>query len=913
MAGTGSQTIPEGLGHPYRHVPLTPYSSFIVDDVLWLAEDAFKTPTEQWLMKDICLKFIEKSLSAYDLESLPVALQTISSMGPQVIRPWIVHPGFDLMVRIFSDTKLRALLGDFLAFGVEKLEKGSIKTVFFQSCMRRVARIVHRVLDVQSFFLDMLVPTLQSFDFSPLLASNFAPGQLSALDRHLLFNHLLVERIALLVIIPDQELQLLSIRILGMLALSPHFTVMDQQASRMARRLNRLAVIIQNSEDSIRINDGLAALLGTGSAESDDVHELELRIGAGAPDPDDVSASSTNPFSIDDDLAAALTHTIRLEIIDLFLKNTERGRPAPNIAHLLLGFDVAASSKNEMTIQDPSAINSTRSCFHVMTEMLSDGIPFLDAAQRRREEKERGNLYGTVLYLKAPLLAEKCHKLLYQLCSHELTSKPASRYLRTREDYFARNLAALPVRAPEVLTEAEGLVNYADGVSVDSNCRSLTSFLRMRSWLLESVALELHLLTDDRQFPRASRLLDILYGTINRETPAAEREDDDAMNDEFFASGSGGGSALTLFAPGQSQIRTLEIFQSFDLVWQETNISASEVPLIFFTGLDYTSCLRIAESGAEIIDREALITLLSHIRASKQDKETLTPEAQNQLAKEMRFLLESCVKENNRREIEHAKAVGFESWRRVVNTSLAKCFDRLPQDSREGLLFDILQEIPPVIRRPTTAVPSAVVLSEVMVMLITKLREDRSQRILLQTLTEDDPTTGVGVTSVPEDRFHALLRSLLESVLTPGMPEVVRGNLYASVINHLQLVHTITAARKQSHPLDDDEDERQESLFGSKSMEVQRFPSLETGCVNIINSLAERVMPVLCRDSIDGSEVWKTVSFTLLETLVRLSRIQRQHRSLHLLARGGYLNNFAVGLKEADEELQSLLTPDPGM
>jgi nuclear pore complex protein Nup205 len=416
----------------------------------------------------------------------------------------------------------------------------------------------------------------------------------------------------------------------------------------------------------------------------------------------------------------------------------------------------------------------------------------------------------------------------------------------------------------------------------------------MRSWLLESIALELHILTDERQFPRAGRLLDILFTSIDSNLESLE----DDVDDQFF------GGAVQAFAPGQSLMRVLEIFQSFDLTWQESGNYKEDVQLIFFASLDYSSCLRLAESGAEIIDRDALVNLLSSIRRSNPDLGSLATDAQAQLAAEMRYLLESCVKENNRREIEYAKSMGFEAWRQVVNVSLTKCFDRIPPESREGILFDLLQEVPPVLRKSTLGVSSTVILSEVTVMLITKLREDRSQRILLQSLA-DDPNSAA--TSLPEDRFHSILKSLLESVLSPGMPEVVRGNLYASIINNLQLVQTVANAKKQTTLLDDDVEE--EPLFGT-SKEIQRY-SLEIGSINIINSLAERLIPAVCRDAVDGSEVWKTVAFTLLDSLVRLSRIQRQHKVLHLLAKGGYLSSFSVGLKEADEELQSVTVPDP--
>jgi hypothetical protein len=77
---------------------------------------------------------------------------------------------------------------------------------------------------------------------------------------------------------------------------------------------------------------------------------------------------------------------------------------------------------------------------------------------------------------------------------------------------------------------------------------------------------------------------------------------------------------------------------------------------------------------------------------------------------------------------------------------------------------------------------TAVLLSEAILSTITGLREDRRHQIMLQSAGDVD--TG----SLPKVCLFGLLRSLLERVLDNNRSELVRGNLYACLINYLHLV-----------------------------------------------------------------------------------------------------------------------------
>ena len=50
----------------------------------------------------------------------------------------------------------------------------------------------------------------------------------------------------------------------------------------------------------------------------------------------------------------------------------------------------------------------------------------------------------------------------------------------------------------------------------------------------------------------------------------------------------------------------------------------------------------------------------------------------------------------------------------------------------------------------------------------------------------------------------------------------------------------------------------------------------------------------------------------LLDALVQLSGLEKQHGFLAALTRHGILSNFVRGVKESDSRLLSVLKPDPG-
>ncbi len=286
---------------------------------------------------------------------------------------------------------------------------------------------------------------------------------------------------------------------------------------------------------------------------------------------------------------------------------------------------------------------------------------------------------------------------------------------------------------------------YGDGARVATTCGTLKSFLKLRAWVLNLVSLELHVLTNKGQHQRVKELLDLLLGT----TDSYHEPEGDWEQDAF----------RPFNDVGQSRIRIIELFQSLEFEWFDS-VSVAAIDLQFYKSLNLQSCIRADDDGCEVVDRTSLFELLSNARRTLLRQGQVASVAHStQLDGETKYILESCVVENNRREVQFALSTGHESWKKLVEVVLTKCFNHVPQDQRESILLDLLHVLPPSLALPSLLESSAVLLSEVLLLLVTKLREERHRLALLSSgdLSE--------TAALPIERMTLLLRQMVECIL----------------------------------------------------------------------------------------------------------------------------------------------------
>ncbi|KAI6038837.1 nucleoporin Nup186/Nup192/Nup205 [Pisolithus marmoratus] len=871
-------TIPDNLGQPYRVPGIGPYVSFVVDNVFAnIPRREYLHRPECWQMNDLCLKFVERALASWDVESL-VRLGEEGVLRRENVVPLLHHPGYDVISRLLTNSPLQASILSYIVDGVEGFEKDlTEEEPGLRNTIVRVLRIAKRVLEVQDIFLDVLLPILGELDGGPLAASVQPRSYYTRFDQALAYGSQYIPALATYVLYPAySELVLLAVKIITQLTRTlPVHTMLN---------------LIERSSESERILSGFRQLLETDSLDDVETAEAyaEQVTGAGAPDKE---------------TQESLDQAVRSSVLNLLAQNTVPDRPYPNIAHFLL----FGGSGDGYQIQDPHALGAHRTCSHVILDLVNAGVPSVGS---RGRDRERTILAPTEpLFTVLPALAEKCYWIIHNLCMHPRTSDRTMRYLRTHEDFFVRHLAAIPSKVPMASVEPLIEVLYNDGARVLTNVPTIRAFTGLRSRILDLAALELHVLTNRGHLKGVLNILQILYGTESlRDDMDAEWED---------------GMMQPFKEIGQSQLRIIEFVQSLSFDWSDS-LAVHPVDLDLLASLNLHSCIRLDAAGCEVVDRSALLSLLTTASRSLHAQGRIaTAVLAEKLNLETTYILESCAIENHRREITHAIANGYESWRRLLDMTLMKCFNRLPHDRRENMLFDLLHVLPALIRSDIQE-RTAILLSEAILTVITKLREDRNYQIMLQS-AGGDPKAG----SLPEERLYALLRNILECTLDNDRSELVRGNLYACLVNYLHLVagddrspraepsSEVVSRRSMSLSLsvvstrEDLSFSENQSARSNTPTPASLISNLEGGSLSVMKSVTERLVATISRDAMDGTEVWKTVAFTLLDSLVNLCRAEKSRTLLTTLVRYGYLSSFVRGLKETEMQLQHVLKPDP--
>ena len=681
----------------------------------------------------------------------------------------------------------------------------------------------------------------------------------------MLYKSRVVVRIAVLVnTLRSKAIALAAIRILTFLADSTTFNVVDIFKDVYKTKMNRLAGLIDASDETARVQDGFMRRL---SAD---------------PDFDDLPAAK-DVFLLrpEEDIEEA----IKSAILDLLLRNTQPNSQAPNIAHLLLGCNIRRRAE-ELDF-DNATEETGSSCLHVVLGYL-DKI----ASDYRGQESEED--LPNLLY-QQPSLAEKCYRLIRQLCLHDYTSKAVTTYLRSRRHFFLSQSSLLPFHFSELTDSGNGTVTKADGATIATSSSTVVSTLQSQAWLLETLALELNTLVSSDQVEQAIRLLATLYGG-----------ESDLSEDDTFADDNA----------SQSLPRMLDIFYSLDFSWAD-DVKVDPAPLSFFANVSFETCLRRQPAGCDIYDFEAVLQELQAVHHGLQIQGALNSQQQlDAIRAETKMILENLVIENNRREIQHARHHTLRAWRNLLDITLTKAFNLLPSSGADSLLLDLLGSVIPPIGAEDTDSTVQEIFAGAAVLLMTELRQ--------QGLRQDQPSQSQIFST---DRLHPLLQATVRAIVQPGLSITVRGNLYAVLLQYIHhssrlaksgsstqkvLTNSLSIDNVSEAAADDSFSFDGASTVGGTKTLVRRS-ALESGNLSVLQGAMDRLLPVICLDAAAGHEVWQTVAFTLLDSLCSVAGEGTAGAKLAgALSKQGYLQAFVSSLKEQEADLSEVLRPDPG-
>lgn len=969
---------------------LEKYLHFAVDLVLLPSVSSattreFVSLGEKWRVVSAALHFLDSCLMAFDIASLVRPIDRSSGIRGADDRDTLVmlamSPGFGVMKRLLSSSKLLHEVVGVLsppmngqwgisstAPGYEVVDSGAAKryAAMLSSAVRTSMSIVLYALSYQDLFTQVLLPSLSNLAeqscsigastgqdvrnggarIFPTGADLFArigqSASYTAIDAKLLQEYESVVQMALYVNSARDDLAYLSVKLVTAIAASQAFSEIDRFVDGVAgagrRRMNRLVGLLEMTDESSRFREGVVRRLDalkTSSDDEDATSALTLLIekpDAGVQDAQDEDEGLIGTLGP----TAGGNSIICRAILDLLLRNTDSNKVAPNIAHLLLGFDLRAIKAEDQVIPTP-APESPRGALHSILDLLRGQQ---DLAEEEVEEVlERG---VPSLLETHPALAEKSIALLLKLCTHPFTTSTTLRYLRTQEDFWTSQILynysayTSPVERG-VMTDAEadplgwktlakGDLVFPDGRHVNTSVDALVASLKSRQHLLNGIALELHGLVSAGMQSQAARLIGALYGFGLVIAPASTKGPEVASltSSDDYIPGRASDAAL---ANDQTGMRLLGLLESFDFEWHDARDGLA-VQLSILRDLDISQARTLTSSVLSLpeFDISKTVALLSFARRELERLGELSDARRRALFdREAAIVLHHVSARNAHRAIAASRRAVVASWRNVQDLVLSHASFLFRPEARSTVIFDCMMALMPRLDGPASDEDPVLadLAAGAILSLLTSLRRYRA------SLGTAFHLTGDFADELPTDRLLLILGGLVGALLRSGTSVAARGNLYSALINYLQLARTSNLANATGALTAGDDnvvsgDGGASDIFslagasteGSFVNTPQSSP-LEIKTKLLLFQNAERFVPVIARDALDAPEVWRTVAFTLLDRLCALessSRGSHHARSplvLDILSRGGFLKSFVARLRDMDIDLQEVLRPDP--
>lgn len=838
--------------------PTAPYVAFVVDRVfLPASRRVYADPEERWRVSATCLAFLDHCLASLDMRAL---FADDSTPDAPVLEQLARHPGFEVLKRLLAGTPVLRELLAFLhpdpgAAGFEAVNAQGARPTPFTEAVRSALRIVLRVLQLQDTFLAVLLPALSEAG-GALRAAAGSRAAYMPLDMHLLHAHGVVVQVALFVNCVQDDIALLALRTLALLAQSRTFRATDRFGGTLHRQsMNRLVGVLVMTDEAERVKAGVLGWLEALRGMSGDVEALAAAAATlGEPEADEEGAAAATAPG---DATAAIARAL----LDLLLENTQRTSEAPNIAHLLLGFDLRAA-RDEDQLVDADARGRPASVLGALVALLRP--PSGGAAATADAEVH----HGAALAEAAPALAERGYALLHQLCVHPYTSAATLRYLRTRGEFVLRQVVYAPLRVPPspgvaLPHAALGRVVYPGGEAVVATAEALLAYLRTLGSTLALAALELHALALHGQLPKALPLVGALLGA---QATTGELE----------------GAQELLLPPARaaaSGAHLTALLHALDFAWLDEREEAAAEAISITSPAALAPALAEAADETRVYDLHAVAQVLLHEREQARARGGELP-ADAWLA-QAALVLRWAAAQNTRRALGAARRGAMQAWRQVLDVLLTQALGVVRPEARAQVLLDALGALLPRLsdaRRGAEAegAPLDLVAGAVLSLLSA-----------LRTHAAEAQQDVAGV--LPTDRLLTVLRALLDGILRLGTGAETRGDLYSALVVYLQLV-------------------QQRSADAAPDALAARTHAL-------LASQLDRLGEVLSRDALDAADVWKTVAFT---TLDKLAAFDAAHAAggagtalATLLASRGYLRSFALLLRDLDAPLQEALAPDP--
>ncbi|KAI9568234.1 hypothetical protein HD554DRAFT_2039038 [Boletus coccyginus] len=341
--------------------------------------------------------FVERALAGWEIETL-VRGSEDGLLKRETVIPLLIHPGYEVLTCLLTNSPLQSTILSYIIGGIEGFErKLPSEELYFLLTIIGVLRIIHRVLEIQDVFLNVLIPILSEFDSAPLVGSVRSRSFYMRFDQALTYRTKYILAIAAYVVdLAYPELVLLAVKIVSQLSSSTSVT--------------SLLTLVEHSPDSERILSGFRQLLDVKSLDDIDVVETLLE-------------QTTGTSAADRKSQELLDQAIRVAIPDPLVRNTKGGMAYLNIRHFLL----FGGAESEHQIQDPHAIGACRMCAYVILDVVNVGVPRMRAKGKDRERARKAMVHAEPLFnVLSALIPEASQEPFIEVMYHDRSHVLAS-------------------------------------------------------------------------------------------------------------------------------------------------------------------------------------------------------------------------------------------------------------------------------------------------------------------------------------------------------------------------------------------------------------------------------------------------------------------------------------------------------
>ncbi|KAK8343858.1 hypothetical protein V6Z12_A07G042900 [Gossypium hirsutum] len=540
-------------------------------------------------------------------------------------------------------------------------------------------------------------------------------------------------------------------------------------------------------------------------------------------------------------------------IMQLLIDNVSR--PAPNITHLLLKFDLDTSI--EQTLLQPKFHFS---CLKVILEILENlSKPDVNAS-----------------------LHEFGFQLLYELCLDPLTCGPTLDLLSNKKYHF--------------------FVKHLDSVGVaplpkrNSNQALRISSLHQRAWLLKLLAVELHAayMSSPHHREACQSILAHLFGQDFVETGT------DVISQSLILQNNKEHTATRTI----SKTKVSELLEVVQFRSPDTTMNLSQIISNMKYNLLVEDILRnpstsgkggiyyYSERGDRLIDLASLRDKLWQFNSVYPQLSNFGNEADlNEVRETIQQLLRWGWRYNKNLEEQAAQLHMLTGWSHIVEVSVSRRISSL--ENRSEILYQILDACLGASASPDCSLKMAFILSQVALTCMAKLRDDR---FLFPGGFSSDNITCLDILMVKQlsnGACHSLLFKLIMAILRNESSEALRRRQYALLLSYFQycqhmLVPNVPTSVLQQLLLDEQDGEE---------LDLQKIDKeqaeLARANFSILRKEAQAILDLVIKDATHGSEPGKTISLYVLDAVVC---IDHERYFLSQLQSRGFLRSCLMSI-----------------